>query len=178
MDLVKKIVIIGPESTGKSTLTKALAHYYQTTFADEFARTYLEQLTRDYNETDLSLIAQGQIKAEETAIKLTDKNLVFFDTDLQVIKVWSEHKFNICDAFVLEQIAIRNYDYYLLTGIDMPWTYDPLREHPSQEMRNHFFHIYKDIVVQSNLPFTIINGNETERLAKAINTVDDFMNNN
>lgn len=161
---LKRIVIIGPESTGKSTLTRQLATGFGTSFADEYARSYLENIVRPYEQEDLQCIADGQIALEEQAIVQAKNGLVFFDTDLYVVKVWSEDKYGTCTETILRSIATRRYDLYILTGIDMPWQDDPLREHPQPEMRQYFYHIYHDIVQQSGVPFIEVRGAAQTRL--------------
>jgi NadR type nicotinamide-nucleotide adenylyltransferase len=168
---VKRIVIIGPESTGKSTLTRQLAAHFGTSYADEFARVYLEGLSRPYNEEDLWHIAEGQVRYEDEAIAAARNGLCFFDTDLYVTKVWSEDKYGTCAESILQQIACRPYHLYLLTDIDMPWEDDPLREHGSPEERQYFFNIYYDIVQQSGVPFTVVRGTEAGRLEQAVTAV-------
>jgi len=170
-DQVKRIVIIGPESTGKSTLTRQLAEGFGTTFADEYARAYLERLVRPYTESDLLAIAAGQLRLEEQAAATARNGLVFCDTDLYVLKVWSESRYGTCDESILRSIAVRRYDLYILTDIDMPWEEDPLREHPAPEMRQYFFHLYSDIVQQSGVPFVVVKGNEARRLERAAEAV-------
>lgn len=166
--LLKRIVIIGPESTGKSTLTKQLAGHFDTAHVEEYAREYLHGIGRPYTQPDLLEIAKGQILLEDTAAKHAANNLLFCDTDLHVLKVWSESKYGTCDEWILQQIARRRYDFYILTDIDMPWEDDPLREHPQPEMRAHFFHIYKDIVLHSGVGFMIVKGDARERLHQAV----------
>lgn len=173
--MLKKIVVIGPESTGKSTLSSELARQYQAAWVPEYAREYIDGLQREYQEEDLLAIAKGQIAAEEMESRKAGGGLLFCDTDLYVIKVWSEHRYNTCHPWILEQIAQRKYDCYLLTYIDIPWTEDPQREHPQPEMREYFYRIYRDIVANSGIPWTDIRGSYTERLAKAIKTVDDLL---
>ncbi len=163
----KRIVIIGPESTGKSTLSQALADALGTLWVPEYARTYLETINRPYEESDLLEIAKGQLAAEDAAAEITNGPLIC-DTDLNVIKVWSEHKYHRCNNFITSQIEVRRYDLYLLTGIDLPWQPDPLREHPDETMRQYFYNIYKHIVAQSGVPWFPVNGNESERLEKAL----------
>lgn len=168
---LKKIVIIGPESTGKSTLSSALASHYGTRMVPEFARAYLDNLDRDYEEADLLSIAKGQIAAEELASRHV-KNHLICDTDLNVIKVWSEHKYQRCSTAILQTIAVRKYDLYLLTDIDFPWQEDRLREHPEPEMRHYFFQVYLDLVQQSGVPFAVISGNKEQRLQQAIAVIE------
>lgn len=170
-----RVVIIGPESTGKSTLTRQLAAHFDTAYADEYAREYLEQRGGIYSREDLTAIAIGQIREEEKAIDLAANGLVFLDTDLYVVKVWSESKYGTCDEVILKQIAERRYDLYILTDIDMPWEEDPLREHPEPEMRDYFFSIYKDIVQESRVPFVVVKGNEAARLLTAIHAVQSVL---
>jgi NadR type nicotinamide-nucleotide adenylyltransferase len=165
--MLKKIVIIGPESTGKSTLSKALAEQLNTVWVPEYARTYLEQHGQTYHYEDLTAIAKGQLASEDEWAQQANKYLIC-DTDLYVLKVWSEHKYSQVDTPILEAIAQRHYDAYILCDIDMPWSADPLREHPDPEMRQYFYNIYKDIVLHSGKPFSIVSGHEEERLAQAL----------
>jgi len=167
----KKIVIIGPESTGKSTLTEMLAAHYGSLSVSEYARTYIESLNRNYQKDDLLNIAKGQIALEEEKAQRAS-SLLFCDTDLYVIKVWSEHKYNDCNHWILQQIARRPYDFYLFTDIDMPWEEDPQREYPSPLMRSYFYHIYKDIVIHSGVPWAKVRGNPKERLQHAIHHIE------
>ena len=163
-----KIVIIGPESTGKSTLSAALAKSLDTSWAPEYAREYLEHLDREYKEEDLLEIAKGQLANEG---KYAGQEYLICDTDLHVIKVWSEAKYNRCHRHILEWLASARADFYLLTDIDMPWLADPLREHPLPKDRKYFFGQYKDIVINSGTPFAIVSGNEEMRLAAALRAV-------
>ncbi len=167
---IKKIVVIGPESTGKSTLSEELAAALHTVWVPEYARNYLTTLSRPYEAHDLLIIASGQL-AEEDTLQINANKYLICDTDLYVIKVWSEHKYGQCHATILEQIATRKYDLYLLTDIDMPWEEDPLRENPSAEDRTYFYNIYKDIVMQSGTPWKSVNGNKAERLSQALEAV-------
>lgn len=167
-------MVIGPESTGKSTLSEQLANHYQTAWVPEFARGYLEMLGRQYNEEDLLHIAEGQLQLEdEQAAKAN--GLLICDTDLQVIKVWSEAKYGDCDPRILELIASRQYDLYLLTYIDMDWVDDPLREHPHPDERAHFYAVYRDIVVNAGLPWADIRGSYAQRLQTAIDAVEKII---
>jgi NadR type nicotinamide-nucleotide adenylyltransferase len=140
---LKKIVVIGPESTGKSTLCEQLAQHFNTNWCPEFAREYLLTHGKEYRYTDLINIAKGQIALEEEyAFSLQNKllfpretdpsNLLFIDTNLYVMKVWSEFVFNDCDPWILNNIAERKYDLYLLCNTDLPWINDVLREYPDK----------------------------------------------
>ncbi|XZF13466.1 AAA family ATPase [Chitinophagaceae bacterium MMS25-I14] len=167
---MKKIVVIGPESTGKSTLSAALAKELGTIWVPEYARGYLERLGRPYEERDLLQIAAGQLQSEDLLVHGASRFLVC-DTDLYVVKVWSEHSYSRCHRNILEQIAVRPYDLYLLTYIDTKWEYDPLREHGEVAMRQYFYNQYRDIVAESGVPWADVRGNEQERLQIAMNAV-------
>lgn len=172
---IKKIVVIGPESTGKSTLSKDLALALNTCFVPEFARDYLVNLNHPYNEEDLLTIARGQLETEEQQYN-TAKDILICDTDLNVIKVWSEHSYNRCSRWVLEQIAEKKYDLYLLTDIDMIWDDDPLREHPEEHMRLYFYSQYRDIVINSGIPWVNVKGDRQTRLTTALRAIEELKN--
>lgn len=167
-------MVIGPESTGKSTLSSALAGELNTQWVPEYAREYLTKLGRHYTENDLLEMAKEQICSEDQLIEKARQFLIC-DTDLYVFKVWSEHSYNRCNGWILEQIAIRKYDLYLLTDIDMPWEDDPLREHEGSYWRNYFYNQYKDIVMNSGVPWAFISGDQEERLRKALQCLDALL---
>jgi NadR type nicotinamide-nucleotide adenylyltransferase len=174
---IKKIVIIGPESTGKSTLCQNLAAHFKTIWVAEYAREYLDTNGTAYTYENLYTIAQGQIANEEKALQQLSTNtpqtkILFIDTDLYVIKVWSEFVFNKCDNRILTQIAKKKYDLYLLCNTDLPWVKDSLREYPDLKTREKLFHHYKEIMTNQNTPWKIINGNHEERLQSSIRFVN------
>jgi len=176
--MLKKIVIIGPESTGKSTLCTQLAAHYHTIWVREYAREYLLEHGMDYTYNDLLTIAQGQIDAEEAAIKqltATNTPLLFIDTDMQVMKVWCEFVFNQCHDWVLEQLAQRQYDLYLLCNTDLPWVKDELREYPDLPTRERLFGIYKSMMQNQSVPWVEISGTHEQRLQQAIEAVDGLL---
>jgi NadR type nicotinamide-nucleotide adenylyltransferase len=169
-----KVVVIGPESTGKSTLSGQLAAHYQTMWVPEYARQYLEALPRPYEQSDLLQIAKGQL-AQEDQLAVQANRLLICDTDLHVIKVWSEHKYGNCDPEILQIIKDRKYDLYLLTYIDIPWEEDPQREHPDPAMREYFYNVYRELVMESGVPWVEIRGSLEERIASAITAVDRLL---
>ncbi|HNP21407.1 MAG TPA: AAA family ATPase [Panacibacter sp.] len=177
-------MIIGPESTGKSTLCQTLATHYNTLWCPEFARDYLTKNGMDYSYDDLLGIAKGQLELEEqyaSALKAQQKeketnSVLFLDTDMYVMKVWCEYVFGKCHQFILDQIAIRKYDLYLLCNIDLPWVYDPLREYPDEKPRVELYQVYKDLLVNQSTPWVTINGSYAERLTVAIKAVDELLN--
>ncbi|HEY6063309.1 MAG TPA: ATP-binding protein [Chitinophagaceae bacterium] len=180
--MLKKIVIIGPESTGKSTLCEELAKHYGTLWCPEYAREYLLKHGKKYNYDDLLTIAKGQVALEEKCIGMMnvpnsrlptpDSRLLFFDTDMYVMKVWCEFVFGKCHRYILHQVKERKYDLYLLCNTDLPWVKDELREYPDLETRQKLYHIYKDIMINQPVPWVDISGNNEERLLKAVTAVD------
>ena len=171
---VKKIVVIGPESTGKSTLCSQLAAHYNTLWCREYAREYLEKNGKDYTYDDLITIAKGQVKLEEELLATVDRKpaKVFIDTDMYVMKVWCEFAFNKCPGWILNQIATRKYDLYLLCNVDLPWVKDELREYPDLKTRDKLYHFYKDAMVNQSVPWIDISGSYETRLQNAIAVVD------
>jgi NadR type nicotinamide-nucleotide adenylyltransferase len=181
--MLKKIVIIGPESTGKSTLCDQLARHYETTWVPEFARQYLLSNGVNYDYDDLLTIAQGQLALEdEYSAKLEKQSLpmlengghlpLFIDTDMYVMKVWCEFVFGKCHRYILDQIVERQYDLYLLCDTDLPWTRDLLREYPDLESRRKLFHIYEDILVNQSVPWAKVAGDPTQRFALSVEAVN------
>lgn len=186
--MLKKIVVIGPESTGKSTLCEQLAKHYKTLWCPEYARAYLLKHGNKYNYDDLLTIAEGQIALEEEYINQMNKSqphsppttrhsLLFIDTDMYVMKVWCEFVFGKCHSYILNQIKKRKYDLYLLCNTDLPWVKDELREYPDLETRQRLYHIYKDSMIHQQVPWVEISGNNEDRLLKAIATVDLLLKN-
>lgn len=186
MPELKKIVVEGPESTGKSTLCEQLAKHYDTLWCPEYAREYLLAHGTNYTYDDLLTIAKGQLALEEEYIGKALKNweeknsklkipLLFADTNMYVMKVWCEYVFGKCHPYILDKIAERKYDLYLLCNIDLPWIKDELREYPDLKSRQELFGIYKNILINQNVPWTIVSGNYEERLLMAIKSIDDTL---
>jgi len=167
MSSIKKIVIIGPESTGKSTLCEALAKHYNTNWCPEYARQYLSENGTDYTYDDLLTIAKGQLLGEDAHVEKA-RDLLIIDTDMHVMKVWCEYVFNNCHPFILEKINERKYDAYLLCDIDLPWTADQMREYPNEEHRKELFTIYKETLINQKTPWGIVGGTGVERTQNAI----------
>ena len=170
--MIKKIVIIGPESTGKSTLCQQLAEHYKTVWCPEFAREYLINNGKDYTYEDLLNIARGQIQLEDVMLNKAKNGFYFIDTDMYVMKVWCEVAFNKCHPFILQQIAERDYELHLLCDVDLPWVADELREYPDLQFRKQLFKIYKDLLINSGDRWATISGNNHERLQTAITIIN------
>lgn len=165
---IKRIAIVGPESTGKSTLSKELAIHFETVWVPEFARIYLSGLIRAYTFDDLLEIAKNQILLEEEVAKTADK-IIFCDTNLLVVKIWSQHRFRKVHSWVEEELQKRKYDLHLLCDIDFPWEDDPLRAHP--HLRQYFFDWYKKELETAGTNYKIVSGVGKNRFKNAIDLI-------
>ena len=168
-----KIVITGPESTGKSTLAEQLARHYHSVFIPEYARTYIGQLTRPYVFEDLEHIAHRQVQdlKEYTALA---ENILFLDTYLIITKVWFDVVYKRCPQWVVESIKESKIDLYLLCSTDLPWEPDPVRENGG-EMREQLFCMYQRELEHFGLNYRIVRGSGGDRLENAITIVDGFL---
>jgi len=171
---MKRIVVIGPESTGKSTLCRQLATHYNTVWCREYAREYLLEKGMNYSYDDLAKIAQGQIKLEEGCAADAKNNLYFIDTDMYVMKVWYEVAFNNCPTWILKRLARTHCDLYLLCDVDLPWVKDELREYPDLGMRQRLFKMYKDVMINSGVRWVQISGADEQRLQVAVDSIENL----
>lgn len=177
---IVKVVLFGPESTGKTTLSEQLARHYNTVWVPEYAREYLQDKWNKERKTcepeDLLPIAIGQIKLENELSKLAT-NVLICDTDLLETKVYSEaYYLGSCDP-VLEKYALKNtYDLYFLTYIDVPWVGDDLRDKPDD--RETMFDYFRSTLEKYNRPYVILKGDKKTRLKEAINHIDKLLDKN
>ena len=175
---IVKVVLFGPESTGKTTLSEQLARYYNTVWVPEYAREYLQDKWNNTRKTcensDLLPIAQGQMNLENKLAKKADKVLIC-DTDLLETKVYSEEYYGGFVNPKLDKAAIANrYDLYLLTYIDTPWEADDLRDKP--DLRLEMFNAFENALKKYDRPYLLLKGNKQTRLktaTKAINKILD-----
>lgn len=193
---MKKIVIIGPESTGKSTLCEKLATHFHTRWCPEYAREYLQLHGTDYSYDTLLTIAKGQLALEDkyiheleqqattasarlsndaSALSTQHSPLLFIDTDMYVMNVWCKFVFGKTHSWILNQIIERKYDLYLLCNVDVPWVKDGLREYPDLARRAKLYNIYKEIMINQPVPWADISGNYEERFGKAVAAVENCL---
>ena len=172
-----KVVLFGPESSGKTTLSINLAHHYNTVWVAEYAREYLQNKWNNERKTceysDLLPIAFGQMKLENKLVKKADKVLIC-DTDLLETKVYSEEYYGGTVDPLLEKAAVENkYDLYLLTYIDAPWEADDLRDKP--EERLEMFNAFENALKKYDRPYLLLKGDKKTRLKKAIKAIDKLL---
>ena len=173
-----KVVLFGPESTGKSSLAKELAVHYNTFYVDEFARNYLQEKWDKYQLAcelkDIIPIAKGQIKNENIIAKKTTK-ILFCDTDLLTTATYSKLYFNgYCDPDLQENAIKNHYDLYLLMDIDIPWIKDDLRDRPND--RKVFFNSFKNSLDLNKNNYALISGNFQKRKEMAIDLINNLLN--
>lgn len=161
-----KVAITGPESTGKSQLAEQLADYYKTVWIPEFARVYLSKIDKPYNYYDVLEIAKGQVQSAKAILPMANK-ICFSDTELLVTKIWCDVKFGTCHPWITENLMKQDFDLYFLMDIDLPWEFDPLREHPHQ--RRFLFDRYKNELDKLGFNYRVISGVGEERLINALN---------
>lgn len=170
----KRVAIVGPECTGKTSLAQRLSKVFATEWVPEYARGYLDKLVLPYTPGDLLNIAQGQMRIEDEFYR--DANGVLIcDTNLLVIKIWGDFKFGTTDPWVLGEMAKRPYDLWLLTNIDVAWEEDPQREHPTK--RQELYEIYKRELNSLRVPYLEIKGDETERINEATKAIQKLLMN-
>ena len=172
-----RIVLFGPESTGKTTMSELLAKHYNTVWVAEFAREYLQDKWNNERKTcedaDLIPIAQGQIALENKLAKKADRVLIC-DTDLLETKVYSEEYYGGFVHPELDKYAVQNqYDLYLLTNIDTPWEADDLRDRPDQ--RNEMYKAFENALIKNDRPYIKLNGSIKQRMQVAIEAIDQLL---
>jgi len=169
----RSICITGPESSGKTTLAKALVKELDAILVPEMARAFLEKQGGSYVQLDLLKMAELQRNALKEAIKKASHHaFVIADTDLTVIKIWSEEKFGTVDPMLEQWYTEESFDLYLLCSPDMPWQFDPLRENEFD--RDRLFNRYVAELERRRRNYVIVKGNAESRLEYALKTVDEL----
>ncbi|MPL99166.1 hypothetical protein SDC9_45382 [bioreactor metagenome] len=166
-----RIAITGPESTGKSTLTEYLAGRFGGVFVPEYAREYIDQLSRDYCYEDILKIAQTQMQLEDAAAE--NSNIVFCDTELLVTKIWCDDKFGKCHDWILEELKKKKYGLVLLCNTDLPWEPDPQREDPDR--REYLMGLYAEQTKLFYSNIIVVTGIGEERLQMAYDAVNKMI---
>ncbi|UKM65874.1 ATP-binding protein [Flavobacteriaceae bacterium GSB9] len=172
-----KVVLFGPESTGKTTISRQLAKHYNSVWVPEYAREYLQNKWDNKRETcqlqDLLPIAQGQIKLENELANATNSVLIC-DTDLLETKVYSEVFYSgICHPILKKYALLNTYNMYFLTYIDTPWEADDIRDRPLQ--RDKMFEAFQNELIKAKRPYVLLKGNKEERFNTAVKYIDQLL---
>lgn len=166
---ITKIAVVGPESTGKSTVARFLAEQLKSICVPEYARYYCENLNNQYTLQDEVNMFYGQRALEDALLSTVNNGILICDTTIMTVKVWCDHLFGHTPAEVLKGIEKRQYDLYLLMDIDLPWQDDPLRDFPDQ--REHFLSIWKKELKTISANYQLVSGLDDARLENALSIV-------
>lgn len=166
-----KVIVTGPESSGKTTLCKQLSEQFKILFTEEFSRKHIDNLDREYLQEDLVIIAKEQLKNEQ--LTTNNKQLSLHDTDLITLKIWSEYKYGNCNDWIISQIEQQKQEerFYFLCSPDIPWESDPQRENPHN--RDELFEIYKVELEQLGHNYFILEGQK--RLENSIKKITELI---
>lgn len=174
MNNILKIAVVGPESTGKSSMSVYLAGHYHTVWIPEYARAYCEKLTAPPTIEDEVNMFRGQIALERELLPQANQ-IVICDTTFITVKIWSDAFFGYTPQEVLDELPRHPYDLYLLLDIDLPWEDDPLRDFPNQ--REHFMNVWRQELQALNARYVTISGTGQARYDRAVSAIDEFLNN-
>lgn len=169
---IRKIAIVGPESTGKSTISPMLAEHYETVWVPEYAREYCEKLSAPCTLEDEINMFRGQLELEKELLPKANKILIC-DTTFITVKIWSDQMFGKAPQEVIDELAKHPYDFYLLMNIDLPWQDDPLRDFPN--MREHFMEVWHRELQELGAHYSVISGQAEERFQNAVRAIDEFL---
>lgn len=164
-------MVTGPESTGKTTLSKRIAEHYNAIYFPEYARSYISQLNRPYEYRDLVKIAERQIEDFFYRSQLKNNKLSVYDTGLIITKVWFDVVYRQVPDFLNEALKKLKIDLHLLCYPDIPWIPDGIRENGG-ERRMELFEKYRAEIESYNFDYIIIKGNEDERFLTAKQYID------
>lgn len=170
---IKKIAVVGPESTGKSTMATLLAKYYQVPWVPEYARYYCEKLTAPCTLQDEVNMFHGQYALEQSVLAMTETDFIICDTTFLTVKIWSDAFFGETPQIVLDALATNPYDFYVLLDIDLPWQDDPLRDFPNQ--REHFMQVWHQELKALSANYKVVSGIGEERFGNAVEAIDEFL---
>ena len=171
--MLKRIAIIGPESTGKTWLANKLAEHFKTEYVEEFARSYFDYKDYSYSVDDLVEIGIRQLKNED-ALASTCNKIVFCDTDFIVLKIWSEIVFGFVPDWIEHKVSTHIYDLYLLCNTDVAWVNDPLRN--NKHNRKHIYNMFETELQKNNLNYRVVKDTGERRFYNAIDFVNEIYN--
>ena len=168
-----KIAVVGPESTGKSSMANHLASAFGTLCVPEYARYYCENLNRQYTLQDEINTFYGQIALENAMLSAKRNKILVCDTTIMTVKIWCDQLFGKTPEHIIKEIKSRPYDLYLLMDIDLPWEDDPLRDFPTE--REHFMKVWQKELDSIGANYQIISGIGQQRMDNGFQACEDFL---
>lgn len=165
------IALVGPESTGKTTLANRLADHLNAPLVEEFARDYLTERNGVYSQQDLVAIAEGQFRKEQEVLR-SGSPIIVCDTDLTVIKIWSDAKYSSTDPQIHDLLHQQPQRLFLLARPDIPWVPDPLRENPYD--REDLFTEYERLLKEVGAEYAVVEGDGERRWEKVLEAISSF----
>ncbi|WP_283148290.1 ATP-binding protein [Silvimonas soli] len=163
--MTRKIAIVGPESSGKTTLARDLAAALGCDWVPEYVREYFAAKgNSDYVLDDIVAIAHGQRAVEQGA--LPDQDWLVCDTNGLVCKIWAEVRFGHCPQEITAQWPAHDYALHVLVAPDIPWEPDPLRENPTD--RDWLFGLYEAALIEAGVKYVVVRGGREQRVAAVL----------
>ncbi|HQR44448.1 MAG TPA: AAA family ATPase [Thermoanaerobaculia bacterium] len=169
-----RVAVVGPESSGKTTLAGALAAHFGTAFVPEASRAYYDAKGIVYEIGDILPIARVQTASEEK-LSETANRLLVLDTDLLTVTVWSHVLYGGCPPEAEAMAAAQRVDLTLLLLPDLPWTYDPQRCHPELSQREDFFGRLRTGLTRLGRRTVVVGGDGAARFAAGCGAVDALL---
>lgn len=170
-----RVVILGAESTGKTTLAVALAEHYKTTWVPEFGRLYTEARRPRgglWRSDEFTFIATEQVRMEDALDRIANRVLIC-DTDAFATAIWHERYLGQPSPDVLAIAAIRRYDLYILTDVDTPFVPDEIRD--GESIRGWMHKRFQDELSRMGVPLLLLSGPHERRLAEAVARIDALL---
>jgi nicotinamide riboside kinase len=165
-----KITFTGPESSGKTSLSKAITEHFDAQWFPEYARTYLMNREGEYDFGDIEQIGIEQQESREIDEK---SGIKIYDTENTVLYIWSVFKYQKFAPKVKSLMESQRFAHYFLCSPEgIPWEEDPLRESPIQ--REELFNLYLHQLRTLNVDFTILKGDFEQRKEKAISIIEEI----
>lgn len=161
-----RIALTGPESSGKTTLCRAIAEHFDVEFIPEYAREYLENTNGKYQQSDLDEMAIGQLKNVKDSANL----ITISDSDFSVMEIWSEYKYGTVSELIQDLVTKDLFDLHILCKPDIPWEEDSLRENPDN--RDLLFNLYQSSLIKHNKHFITVSGSHKDRLEKSLQNIN------
>lgn len=172
-----RVVLIGPECTGKTRLAGELAALYGVPWSREYAREYVDRHGRALGYADVEPIGRGQKHGEDVAIARATAErspLVLLDTDLVSTAVYGRHYYGDCPAWIEQEAARRLGELYLLHHIDVPWVEDA-RQREQPERRPQLFQRFRATLEGSGARLAHVRGGWDERRRRALQAIDALL---